>query len=226
MNAVVKDTPILFSGALPGLILAGTKTQTRRIIKPQPAAGWAIESPPVLGRITSAHPKAGRFGVFIRRGLGTDFPETDLIPCPYGQPGDRLWVRETWAYHLYAQASLADDDGPWVYAADGEPAKQFRLCDRWRPSIHMPRYASRISLKITGLRVERLHDITEADCIAEGIQRYRGPLRWVRYLDAVTGEPIHNTARDAFKALWESINGPGSWEVNPWLWVISFRRIT
>ncbi|WP_246217573.1 hypothetical protein [Paraburkholderia panacisoli] len=76
-------------------LLDGSKTQTRRVVTPQPVNGWAFETPPVFGRITSPHPKKDRFGAFIRRGVGTDFPAIDLIPCPYGMPGDRLYVRET-----------------------------------------------------------------------------------------------------------------------------------
>jgi hypothetical protein len=150
------------------------------------------------------------------------------IVSPYGKPGDRLWVRETWAYHLHAQASLADDDGPWVYAADGEQAKQYRLCDRWRPSIHMPRWASRITLEVTGVRVERLQDISEADAVAEG-----APCWFCRaaVVDITPGrdcacalEP--RPGRIAYRELWNSINGAGSWDMNPWVWVVEFRKAT
>jgi hypothetical protein len=89
----MKERPILFSAPMVRALQEGRKTQTRRIANIP--LGWAPEDPPELGRITSPHPKKGRFGVFARRGLGTDFPEADLIPCPYGQPGDRLWVKET-----------------------------------------------------------------------------------------------------------------------------------
>lgn len=217
----MKERPILFSASMVRAILNGTKTQTRRVVKPQPKKGWDFECPPVFGRITSSHPKNGRFGAFIRRGIGTDFPEIDLIPCPYGQPGDRLWVRETWAYHVNAIGSVTDEDGPWVYAADGGFALQYRLCDRWRPSIHMPRVASRITLEVTGVRVERLQDISRADALAEGIviQPDGGFGLW-------DGEHYHYTdPRESYWSLWESINGPDSWDANPWVWVVEFKHL-
>jgi hypothetical protein len=131
--------------------------------------------------------------------------------CPYGQPEDRLWVRERWAYH----PDFPDLARRAIYRADPECEHD---ADRWRPSIHMPRWASRISLEITGVRVERLQSISERDSRAEG----------------VTIEPHHSRGycageflppeMRAYRDLWETINGPGSWEANPWVWVIEFRR--
>lgn len=207
----MKERPILFSAPMVRALLDGSKTQTRRVVKPQPSNGWKFEAPPVFGRITSPHPKQGRFGVFIRHGVGTDFPQVDLIPCPYGQPGDRLWVRETWAYGIHALSSNDHEaEGPWVYAADN-PKAHGRLCDRWRPSIHMFRPASRITLEITSVRVERLKDISRGDAMAEGC-------------------PFPNMAkgddpRQWYTALWEQINGEGSWKANPWVWVVEFKKV-
>lgn len=148
-----------------------------------------------------------------------------LLPLRrYAQPGDTIWVRETHAHHKQAMGAARDEDGPWVYAADGEPALQQRLGDKWTPAIHMPRAACRLLLTCTSVRIERLLDITEADAIAEGIEAYRGPLRWVRYLDAMTGQPDHSTARGAYLALWDAINGAGAAAANPWVRSTYFHR--
>lgn len=214
----IKERPILFSAPMVRALLDGSKTQTRRLVKPHPGNGWAFETPPVLGRITSTHSKKGKFGAFIRRGLGTDFPEADLIPCPHGQPGDRLWVRETWCREFEGGFNYRADDAPGEKAefvdANGEPLKG----TRWKPSIHMPRAASRITLEITGVRVERLQDISENDAIAEGVSE-TGALILGNKAQDVSG-PIAEYA-----VLWESINGPGSWDANPWVWVVEFRRL-
>lgn len=213
----MKERPIIFSGAMVRALLAGAKTQTRRVVKPQPAKGWAFEIPPVFGRITSHHPKKGRFGVFVRHGVGTDFPMIDLIPCPYGQPGGggRLYVREAWAApHAYDHLPprLIPKDARIHYAATEDRGGLL-----WRPSIHMPRWASRITLEITSVRVERLQDISEADAQAEG---------WTRRPEVSTDPQVHKeAARDWFMDLWESINGPGSWEANPWVWVVDLRSV-
>lgn len=207
----MRERPILFRAPLVRAILAGEKTQTRRVMSKQPHDETTVHVERFHQTIVDRHgddqPGPEVFGAWWDDG------ESGL-KCPYGGPGDRLWVRETWAYHLHAQGALADDDGPWVYAADGEQALQYRLGDRWRPSIHMPRYACRILLEITDVRVERLHDLSEDDARAEGAE----PLlvspdggSWPHY--------------EGFCALWESINGAGSWDVNPWVWAVSFRRM-
>lgn len=187
----MRERPILFSAPMVRAILAGQKTQTRRIVKPQPLGDTAWKNDDQW--IVSGHGEAGDTG----------------LHCPYGQPGDRLWVRETWAYGIHALAAKSDADGPFVYAAD--QTTQGRLCDRWRPSIHMPRAASRITLEITGVRVERLRDISEDDAYAEGVTH---------------AEWGGMNAREGFRRLWESLNGTGSWEANPWVWVVEFQRIS
>jgi hypothetical protein len=209
----MKERPILFSAPMVRALLNGSKSQTRRVVKPAPSKGWEFENPPVFGRITSPHPKRDRFGAFIRRGIGTDFPEVDLIPCPYGQPGDRLWVREAWSTH-----SFMDGDKPselktrsFHYWADGEITTGKR-----RPSIHMPRAASRITLEIVSVRVERLQDISGDDCFAEGSPGGHG---------SIPGYPYAATAQEHYEWLWESINGDASWDKNPWVWAVEFRRI-
>lgn len=173
----MKDRPILFSAPMVRAILANTKTQTRRVARVNPMhQGMALEP----GEMAHGIP---------------------LKTCPYGQPGDRLWVRETWAPLTVGYAYRADP--VW----NGPPA------DRWRPSIHMPRAASRITLEVTGVRVEKLQDISEADAQAEGAARHISPAAFL------TGH------RQGYRLLWESINGPDSWAANPWVWVIEFKRI-
>lgn len=196
-----KERPILFSGPMVRALLAGAKTQTRRIVKPQPdVKHWQG-----LQRMSPKDGKA-RFRI-----VAPDFPddERDDILCPYGQPGDRLWVRETWQCIAGTKqaASIVRQPVPpvrgWIeYAAtpSEEPPP------RWRPSIHMPRWASRILLELTGVRVERLRDITPDDCRAEG-GPYDSPLDQLAW----------------YRDLWESINGHGSWLANPWVWCLSFR---
>ena len=202
-----KERPILFRAPMVRALLDGSKTQTRRVVKSQPTGGWGFDG--AYGRITSPHHKKGKFGAFIQRGVGTDFPETDLIVCPYGQPGDRLWVREAWSTHAcfdrYAPSELTRIRS-FHYWADGD-----LVTGKKRPSIHMPRWASRITLEITSVRVERLQDISRGDAMAEGC-------------------PFPNMAqgddpRQWYEQLWGEINGPDSWSANPWVWAIEFKRI-
>jgi hypothetical protein len=179
---VKTERPILFSAPMVRAILSGTKTQTRRVVK-----GMAL----LWLRPDGFTPEF------------TALPENGL--CPYGQPGDRLWVREAWRAWPDGVAYRADISDADLADAVHAP---------WRPSIHMHRAASRITLEITAVRVERLQDISEADAKAEGVTRP------VPMLD---DDP--STYVDAFGDLWASINGPGSWDSNPWVWVIEFRRV-
>ena len=178
----MKERPILFSAPMVRALLAGTKTQTRRVIKPRHLAFFNQDAAAML----------------------SDWNER---PLPYGKPGDRLWVRETWHDASSSLHSCA------LYRADGIDLHW----DKWTPSIHMPRWASRITLEITSVRVERLQEISEADAQAEG---------WTRRPEVSTDPQVHKeAARDWFMDLWESINGPGSWDANPWVWVIEFKRL-
>ena len=211
----MKETGILFNAAMVRAILDGRKTMTRRVVKDIPR-GFEFDGK--YGHIKSPHPKANRFGAFIRR--NNEFGgECDILPCPYGQPGDRLWVRETHAL-VYARCwsglpCVQEPDGHrWAYYREGFD----RAAPRWRPSIHMPRWASRITLEITGVRVERLQEITEKDARAEGVYPIVRP--------GLNGcEERYYYA--AFRELWESINAKRGygWAVNPWCWVVEFRRI-
>lgn len=201
----MKERPILFSAPMVRALLAGTKTQTRRVVKPEP---------------THFNP-AG-----VPRRAKPEGPST-VITCPYGQPGDRLWVRETHAINPHpSELGLTRDmiPGTWdsavaaagrvIYAAD--PGAEIELDGRqWRPSIHMPRAASRITLEITGVRVERLQDISEADAVAEGCQPQ---------CEHDEDRRHQYTARWAYEVLWDRINGRSSWGANPWVWVVEFKR--
>jgi hypothetical protein len=202
----VKERPILFSAPMIRALLAGTKTQTRRIVKP-----------------------VGNDDGFVLQDYGdgwwpyrsddgeSPFKEEDEIPhaCPYGAPGDRLWVRETWKPSHEAEGR-AFYRASWGNYENG---------DRWRPSIHMPRAASRITLEIVVVRVERLQDISEADAIAEGVIEHQ-TLDGRRACNIDGGPMMACGPIPAYRALWEQINGAGSWDENPWVWVVEFRRVT
>ena len=186
----MKERPILFSAPMVRAILEGGKTQTRRLVKIRGCAPGAV--------------------------LPVEFP------CPYGVVGDRLWVKETWrssrAADKHSPAALTGHGWPVWYVADGgvmwtgadRGGPGFMTPGKTRVSIHMPRWASRITLEVTDVRVERLQDITEADARAEGVQ----PLQ----MD-------NGSALPSFEGLWCSINGAGSWAANPWVWAISFARV-
>ncbi|HQQ70360.1 MAG TPA: hypothetical protein PLL92_08630 [Alicycliphilus sp.] len=206
----MKERPILFSAPMVRALLNGTKTQTRRVVKGAPD-DWAPMQPQ-------------RFAptVFDRHGnedagpwtFGAGNEDGDCwITCPYGQPGDRIWVREAWAWSGDGAVPAADRvrKGEVWFRADTERSSP---AIRWRPSIHMPRWASRITLEVTGVRVERLQAISEKDAWAEGCEGYD---------DDMTGG---KSGYREYCELWEQINGPGSWDANPWVWVIEFKRVT
>lgn len=223
----MKERPILFSGPMVRAILEGRKTVTRRAIKPQPfidGSGNFCWNGGNYGQNENG-PRSSA--------LASPIPcsKTKRVACPYGRPGDRLWVRETWARVGNA------DPGYLVYRAtypaclppglERVPADIRNAGYRWRPSIHMPRVNSRILLEITDVRVERLQDISEEQTLAEGIDLDRLADSQERY-DMVadhnmTGRP---TAVGAFRDLWASINGIESWDANPWVWVVEFKRVT
>lgn len=189
----MKERPILFTGPMVRAILDGRKTQTRRAIKGD-----------ALMLLLSGHT-----------------PELVAKECknPYGHPGDRLWVRETWAD---LNADFSNMGPQYVYRADGQ---DYGAPVTWRPSIHMPRTACRLLLNITDLRVQRLHDISEEDAIAEGVSSFMpGPLQTF-YRNYLTCKFQCLTAVASFQSLWTKINGPESWAKNPWVWTIKFKRI-
>ncbi|MEC7798100.1 MAG: hypothetical protein VX755_12365 [Pseudomonadota bacterium] len=209
-----KERPILFSGPMVRALLDGRKTQTRRIVKPQPHHGpvgqmvnlggpdWAIDDGDLSGQWR----------------------------CPYGVPGDRLWVREAWGLNDYQfergpipkARPLQLDDNVLCYAATEDDA-EIRNELRWRPSIHMPRWASRLTLEITDVRVQRLQDISDRgqpnDCIAEGVFADDFASSAGDWLE----RGFSSIEKARFHDLWTSINGAASWAANPWVWAVSFR---
>ncbi len=236
----MKERPILFSAPMVRALLSGAKTQTRRIVKPQPEPwcnGFKWD-----GHIP-CHPK--KHGACASTDA-TKFPLMLKPACPYGVPGDRLWVRET-AYiapRRWAEPDhtcIRDSEGflrHIAYCADLKTGRSEAAEDYYKikrtSSIHMPRWASRITLEVTGVRVERLQDISEADAVAEGCEQGE-PLTHVD-IDEMRGTPegelaeilgvgSYATAKLNYSMLWESINGPGSWESNCWVWVIEFKRL-
>jgi hypothetical protein len=234
----MKERPILFSGPMVRAILEGRKGQTRRALKPQPESR-ENESVP------------GHYGTFFH-GWNLDHPavtDFDLSSlCPYGRPGDRLWVRETWSMAgMFNKTKPSDLDHEWSshqvnegllwYRADGEQEPGATVGDkmsgrgRWRPSIHMPRWASRILLEITDVRVERLQDISDHDALSEGIEVSDWEHGCCPYRNYRKGEPGQmnrhcSTPGLSFLTLWESINGAGSWAENPYVWRVEFKQLT
>lgn len=198
-------------------ILEGRKTQTRRVVNPQP---------------TYSENCGFNWKGYVY-GIGSDYAETvsnfTNSNCPFGKVGERLWVRETWHVEPGVTGWSMDDNEPcigWIeYKAGGSKevvAPNFDAVQRcfpkgevdwdflpydWRPSIFMPRWACRLILEITKIRVERLNDISEADCVKEGIG----------------SALLRDCKRPKFMQLWESINGAGSWNENPWVWVVEFK---
>jgi hypothetical protein len=203
----MKERPIIFSGPMVRALLDGSKTQTRRVMKPQLVYGT------VAGLFNSWYLPSGQGG-------GTLYPngkEKILGTCPYGQPGDRLWVRESFCKIIGQSGGWIETDYQATYTHGFRLGDSLGLKKRWTPSIHMPRAASRITLEITSVRVERLQDISEADAQAEGVTD-DGSL--VTDLDGKD----RGGAIAAYATLWEVINGVGSWDDNPWVWVVSFKR--
>jgi hypothetical protein len=203
----MKEHPILFNSEMVRAVLAGKKTQTRRVVKPKPL--WVYDNK-VPVKTEDADPKGA-------------------IKCPYGQPGDRLWVREThramirgsecapgWVPQIEFRADRKCFDLPPICISEWQKMK---TDGNWRPSIFMPRWASRINLEITGVRVERVQDIGPMDALSEGCR-----IDW----------NIENCPENQFRNLWDSINAnrkdkdgnilPYSWDDNPWVWVVEFRR--
>lgn len=213
----MKERPILFSGAMVRAILDGSKTQTRRVATHR----WR-------SRRQCEHTEAHQYteGWVISRHC---IHGTGITLCPYGHPGDRLWVRETWrpwcdpeeltCVQYRADAGVMKPDtwdenqGFWCESVGDENAERdaWGMTPRWRPSMHMPRWASRITLEIVGVRVERLQEITEADAVKEGCK----PIVLSQHNLSGLGH---------FHSVWEEINAKRGygWDINPWVWVIEF----
>ena len=226
----MKERPILFSGAMVRAILSGRKTQTRRVVKGRPSRLEWFE-----------HQKGwlGSFG----EDAGSRANPHRMVPCPYGAPGDRLWVRETFSTDAI---TMYPCPAAWYRATDQLESDDVHDCPKqsrgnyadcltcweeragrkfqWRPSIFMPRELSRISLEIVSVRVERLQEISEADAVAEGIEVTEVGEMASATLQLLKGEQWPPAVLQ-YAELWESINGPGSWALNPWVWVVEFRPL-
>lgn len=215
----MKERPILFNTAMVQAILAGRKTQSRRALKYQPQRSDFL--PNLCFPKNAAQAKA----LYPAGWIYPNALDEILAMCPFGKVGEQLWVRETF------QGPLIDQGGDYpdgyekpefcVYAADGTAKPVFTNSDeeevcRWRPSIHMPRWACRIILEVTGLRVERLQDISEADACAEGCDNSKSK--------AALAVGWYEKPIAAFRRVWEQTGG--DWNANPWVWVIEFKVLT
>lgn len=244
MSAVattVKERPIIFSAPMVKAIIDGRKTQTRRVLKPQPPKGFD-------------YPECEDSGLwaFVRDRAKRDWHD---VRCPYGAPGDQLWMRETWGvdstsaggslsnyrYHIAVKYKCDDPNEAETYWE--VDAATYRLWEKrfmaedgnviqWRSPYHMPRWASRITLEITEVRVERVGSISIDDCVAEGLPRgiYRHATKAFHPCDDGTDCQLPDGRVFPFKAafgvLWDSINVKRApWELNPWVWALTFRRV-
>ncbi|MGJ7064831.1 hypothetical protein ABM016_05960 [Morganella morganii] len=218
----MKERGIIFNADMVRAILDGRKTQTRRIMKPQPTPCDYIDW---RGNARGGHvwpSNIFRTMLHVEGELQNgDGGWKGLVgdACPFGDIDDRLWVREAFQVGLCTESTIA-------YKATHKPSdleEGWHEKIKWRPSIHMPRWASRILLEITGVRVERLQDINEEDAVAEGVAPLHGGY-WKHYQPDWTQHQL--SARGSFVTLWNSINGVDAWYKNPWVWVIEFRRVT
>ena len=211
----MKERPILFSTPMVQAILAGTKTQTRRIVKKAPTTEINHR---LIALDNGWNWQVDQQGVVPTMHREIDNP----MVCPYGQIGDQFWVRESWYQKGTVGRSYPDDDEyqffghkQAAYVADGDAPKDWTV--RKRPSIHMPRWASRLQLEITNIRIERLNDISSEDAKAEGFDYSTHP-------SAIEmGYAIG--AKTNFRFTWEQIYGQNEWNKNPWVWVIEFKVI-
>lgn len=215
------ERPILFSAPMIRALLAGTKTQTRRVCKNQPYPnGYKFDGRDFLCHNDYLPPSA----MLMDGGRGklrwtTSDVEGWESECPYGLVGDQLWVRE--AFYFIGES------GETFFRATGDSDKVPPMSwgGPWKPSIHMPRRCSRIQLEVSGVRVERLQDISEEDAKAEGAKCAAETTADDDRLRAECGYFPPSSYAHGYRLLWESINGTGSWATNPWVWVVEFRRI-
>ncbi|WP_425030649.1 hypothetical protein [Pantoea agglomerans] len=206
----MRERPIIFNADMVRAVLDGRKTQTRRIMRVQP-------------EVIPKEDEFGKPGFWIPFNAGkTMLRNEDMyIACPFGFKGDRLWVREAFRVHSRATdvATLvykASEQQSWTQQTHRVPIEKCNkpaVVDTWTPSIHMPRWASRITLEITGVRVERLRDLSEQDAKSEGVMPPAGGVLpgWEHRIN--------------FRDLWMSIYDADNWEANPWVWVIEFKRV-
>lgn len=212
-----KEIPILYQTIMVQAILDGRKTKTRR------TKGLEFVNDSVANGGTWKYLGVDELGHLMRNNYGA----TNAIKCPYGEPGDILWVRESFSPFA---------DKPWTtsnisYRTAAVDAKDKRW--KWKPSIHMPKACSRIWLEVTDIKIERLQDISEQDAIAEGVESWiderlkSKPIRYRVYEPNSDPEALYSSAAyDSFQTLWESINGIESWNLNSWVWVVSFKVLS
>lgn len=212
----MKERPILFSALMVRALRAGLKTQTRRLLNPQPNNPEVFGVSPIWGQ--GARRGSARFEIHAAFNDGGKRVDR-WLPCPYGAAADRLWVKETWRtekkYDRRKPSRLPAGARIWFEADGPAPAWAGRL----RPSIFMRKWMSRIRLAISGIRVERLQEISEADAKAEGAAHRIAP---GGDLAGAFDQRVPIGFRNHFRDLWESINGAGSWGTNPWVWVVEF----
>jgi hypothetical protein len=243
----MKEHPILFSTPMVQAILEGRKTMTRRILKPQPDDDGLWDDTNL--------PRSLQSTLKGWNGSTEETGESREWKCPYGQVGDILWVRESWnmcpkdqltpnEFYIERHDGLPEGEWAWVYMAESKEEKHISHPEwgkkRWKPSTHMPKAACRIYLEIIGIKVERLQDISEVDAIDEGVMsiKWDTVLSWFpryKYLHdewfkrknggVIEKPPLGPSPSQIFQALWQSINGEESWEENPWVWAITFKKI-
>ncbi|MDX7082527.1 hypothetical protein [Serratia marcescens] len=210
----MKERPVIFNSEMVRAILDGRKTQTRRVIKLSHERGMV--NPVIRGRNGEISSISCRLAPTL---------------CPFGQVGDRLWVRETFGMQVRRDGLGGTGEFRVYRASNPDAVKYTTACGKsvpvkWTPSIHMPRRASRILLEITAVRVERLNSISEEDAKAEGVRVVKVRADGERYCDYQSPEINHyRRPSDSFISLWESIYGEESWQDSPWVWVIEFKRV-
>jgi hypothetical protein len=251
MEKQIKERPILFSGPMVRALLAGNKTQHRAEVKlPN---GRISKKPQAMPGYIGHWVNSVGSELWAGFGSGEDRPDgvqntvntmrTGWFACPYGAVGDRLWVQESFGYNLAAAETKdmlvyrADHDGTRIVTSMPNERKRtsgsieyIEEVNRWHPAARMTREASRLLLEIASVRVERLQSINRLDAVQEGIQRHEG-LSYKLYGKhshqncLKKGLAIAGTAQQSYQTLWNSINGPDSWETNPWVWVVTFKVI-
>lgn len=240
------DRPILFSAPMVRALLAGRKTQTRRLLKPQPPAWIYPGDKPGYSCLTPRGHIEFR-GCYIDDDGVDHGPASKFVKLAF-QKGDRLWVKETWqvgmtddgpcvAYRADSNRIYPEFTGPSEGAGptfdyDAHPAKAWRhghwIADveargPWSSTLHMPRWASRLTLTVTDVRVQRLQDCSEADAMAEGVIEYEPTMEDPAEFSAFEGTDVFNNAVSAYHDLWNRINGAGAWEANPWVVAVTFK---
>jgi len=233
MTIKIKTRPIIFSAEMVNAVLDGRKTQTRKLIKcskeiMQDDSYTFLKASPQSPQLERGLPPSARnmfnFVFGSKKGNGHF-----KIKCPFGKIGDRLWVRETWQIHEFELEHGGKEFPNILYKSTGSTRLLIDKCvwkfvkdkPSWRSPVTMPRWASRITLEITNIQVERLQDISEEDCLKEGIIRLDSRLGFID--PRKTEGSVLPSVQEAFQQLWHSTKG--KWDQNPWVWVISFRRV-